>query len=250
MVRASKRRTIAVCFACVLVASLSFPVAGGSLLQSENGDESSVTATVDCEERSVRVSAPSTAQYRIQVAVVNVTPTGTSTAQSSTGPHSGNETVTFDEAGLVHVFVTNSSTGEVVASAVTDCSEGATATETDETTNDTETPAVPGVESVVVDCNESVVRVVASPDVRYDVSVAVVRVSPTSQAVTSVTTGPHSGNATVQFSELENATQSVDANATVYAFVSTDTERTPTVSTVTQCPGTNATTPQASKTGS
>lgn len=234
MVSVNYERMSVIVLVGVLVVGLASPVGATSLPAEQDTSESSVTLQINCEEGTVQVTAPADVQYRVQVAVINVTPTSTATSRTSSGPYSENTTIAFDEAGLVHAFVTTSE-DRVVASTVTDCS------------GVTETTAVPDVESIVVDCNESIVRVVASPDVQYDLRLTVAKVSPTQQAITTVATGPHTGNSTVQFGEIVNATSQTDGmtsqmegmtsqtdgNVTVYAFVST--ERTNVTSAVTRC---------------
>lgn len=242
MVCVSYERTFAVVLAVILIAGLASPAGATSLPTEQDTPESSVAVQINCQDETVQVTAPETTEYRVQVAVVNVTSTSTSTARTSTGPYSGNATVTFDGAGLVHAFVTTS-TDRVVASTVADCSGPA------------ETTTASDVESVVVDCNESTVRVVASPDVQYDARLTVARVSPTQQAITTVGTGPHTGNSTIQFGQIVNATTSqtdatmlgtdgttpqttgtasqTNGNVTVYAFVST--EQSVLASAVTRC---------------
>jgi hypothetical protein len=236
------RRIAVAAVACALVAGLVFPAGafgvpfGGesdsSALDSSAsaiGDDpdKSVSVAVDCEAGVVQASAPASVEYRLQTAVVAVSSTATATSRTARGPLAGNATVGFDGTGLAHAFVTNASTGQVLARTVADCTEA------------TETTAASGVASVGIDCNESAVRVAASSDVRYDVRVTAVRISPTRQSVTSVTTGPYTGNATVQFSGLGGGTESDGVNATVYAFVSTEDGA---ASDVATCPAANATT--------
>lgn len=227
MHRVNYGRSLAVILASVLVVGLASPVGATSLPAEQDTSEASITLQINCQKGTVQVTAPADIQYRVQVAVINVTPTSTTASRTSSGPYSGNATISFDEAGLVHAFVTVSE-DRVVESTVTDCS------------GPTKTTTVPDVESITIDCNESTVSVTGSPDVRYNARITVAKVSPGQQAITSVATGPHTGNSTIQFSEILNATSQTDrmtsktdGNVTVYAFVST--EQTNVTSAVTRC---------------
>lgn len=97
-------------------------------------NETDVEVDVDCEENAVQFAAPEGTEYVGKVAVVGVSPTGTSTS-STTGTFEGNATESVDDGGLVVVFASTGELGdERTVSAIRNCSSwGTDANETEST---------------------------------------------------------------------------------------------------------------------
>lgn len=148
--------------------------------RSGNGTVASVD--INCTRGEIAVAAPGDYRYRLTTAVVNVTPSTSSTARSTVGPVTGNETVNVTGEGAVFAFVQNASTaGERDATAVEYCGDagplGDQASDTAQA-NDTGYP-LETVPAIRVDCDERLVRFVAPDAVNYTASTTVVSVSPT-----------------------------------------------------------------------
>lgn len=89
-------------------------------------NETDLEIEVDCEENAVRFVAPERTEYVAKVAVVGVSPTGTSTS-STMQTFEGNATVPVDEAGLVVVFASTDELGDDrTVSAIRNCSSWGT----------------------------------------------------------------------------------------------------------------------------
>lgn len=89
-------------------------------------NETDVEVDVDCEENAVRFAAAEGTEYVAKVAVVGVSPTGTSTS-STTGTFEGNATESVDDEGLVVVFASTGELGdERTVSAIRNCSSWGT----------------------------------------------------------------------------------------------------------------------------
>lgn len=165
-----------------------------------DADDANVTAEIDCDRSEVLVTAPDD-EYGLSV--VNVDQSGTNTSTSRQAPLAGNTTVTVDDADIVYAFVTDTSTGELITSAVEQCEEASRT----ETTDDP---------SIVIDCNASSVRFTAPDAVTYTAQVSSVDVSPTG-ASTSTVSRTVEGNATVSTED-----------DLIIAFASTDADDDPT----------------------
>ena len=142
--------------------------------RSENGTVASVE--LNCTRGEVAVAAPDDYRYRLSIAVVNVTPSTSSTERSTVGPVAGYETVNVTGGGAVFAFVHGESAdGERDVTAVEYCGD---AGPRDERTDDIGYP-LETVPAIRVDCDEERVRFVAPDVVNYTASTTVVSVSPT-----------------------------------------------------------------------
>ncbi|NHN59577.1 MULTISPECIES: hypothetical protein [Halorussus] len=168
-------------------------------------NQTTVNITVDCTAPNVSITAPEGYQYGVTVGVANILADSNSVSRSSFGSVEGNATVDLDERGIVFTIVQNESEDEaVVASDVTDCLDAGETATTTASQDDTE----PDIE---VDCEGDEVRFVADEDTEYVGKVSVIELSTTGTS-TSSSTMTLAGNETV----------SIDGEAIVAAFASTD----------------------------
>lgn len=214
--RQSRSHLIAIVLAGLVIGGLwaAVPVTGEAVSSDGGEREPGVSATmleteppveveIDCNRSRVEFTAPEEHRYDATVAVANLTETTNDVTRSTVGSVEGNETIEFDDEGIVFAFARNQSDDErMVATDVSNCS-----TETDES-NATERPNDADLE-IQVDCAENDVRFIAPEGSDYVAKVVAVAVSPTSSSTQSVTR------------TLEgNATVSVDDETLVAAFAS------------------------------
>lgn len=183
------------------VAGVESPTAGAQ--------DAPVTVAVDCGNETVTVAAPDDRRYVVRVAVVSVTPNESGARSRTTGPFAGNATVGFDgngtgesadnatTDGTVHAFVLDESTRAVLARTTTRCPVGGGAAAGD--ANVTPNATAGNRPAVAIDCDDGSIRVVAPPDLEYDLAASFVIVTATETTTASATSGPNVGNTTVRF---------------------------------------------------